>query len=87
MLDRLDLSRRGWGRVILGTIAGTLACVAIALYVDSFNFLNLDTPGRNRAILINVLLRTFRQNSSGSYLQVVRIRRQGLASLQTQMHI
>lgn len=59
MLDRLDLSRRGWGRVILGTIAGTLACVAIALYVDSFNFLNLDTPGRNRAILTNVLLPTF----------------------------
>ncbi|HEV7276436.1 MAG TPA: GGDEF domain-containing protein [Devosiaceae bacterium] len=59
MLDRLDLSRSGWGRVILGTIAGTLACVAIALYVDSFNFLRLDAPARNRAILINVLLPTF----------------------------
>lgn len=59
MLDRFDLSRRGWGRVITGTIAGTLACIAIALYVDSFNFLTLDAPARNRAILVNVLLPTF----------------------------
>jgi diguanylate cyclase len=59
MLDRLGLTRGGWGRVILGTIAGTLACIAIALFVDSFNFMTLDAAGRNRAILTNILLPTF----------------------------
>lgn len=59
MLDRHPLTRNGWGRVIFGTILGTLACIAIALFVDSFNFMTLDPAGRDRAILTNILLPTF----------------------------
>jgi diguanylate cyclase (GGDEF)-like protein len=46
------------GRVILGTILGTLACIAVALFVDSFNFMTLDAANRDRAILTNILLPT-----------------------------
>lgn len=59
MLDRLALTSGGMGRVILGTILGTLACITIALFVDSFNFLTLEEASRNRAILTNILLPTF----------------------------
>jgi diguanylate cyclase len=59
MFSRPFLSRSGWGRVLLGTIVGTLACIAIALYVDSFNFMTLNEAARNRAIMTNVLLPTF----------------------------
>jgi diguanylate cyclase len=51
-----DFSPRGWGRVILWTVVGTLACVAVALYVDSFNFATMDDEQRLRAILVNILL-------------------------------
>lgn len=33
---------------------GTLGCIAIALYVDSLDFMTLDQAGRNRAILTNI---------------------------------
>jgi len=33
-----DFSRRGWGRVVLWTILGTLACVAASFLLDSFSF-------------------------------------------------
>lgn len=55
-MPRLDFSARGWGRVILWTILGTLGCIAVALYVDSFNFMTLDEAGRTRAILTNIFL-------------------------------
>lgn len=51
-----DLSTRGWGRVVLWTVIGTLACIAIVLYVDSFNFMNMAKPERDRAILFDFLL-------------------------------
>ena len=34
----IDLSRRGWGRVILWTVLGTLFCVAGAFVFDSYSF-------------------------------------------------
>lgn len=55
-MPRLDFSARGWGRVILWTVLGTLGCIVVALYVDSFNFMTMDEAGRNRAILTNILL-------------------------------
>jgi diguanylate cyclase len=51
-----DFSARGWGRVILWTVLGTLCCIAVALYVDSFNFPGLEGPALTRAILVDILL-------------------------------
>ncbi len=44
MRSKVDLSPTSWGRVIATTIGGTLVCIAVALYVDSFNFPTLDAP-------------------------------------------
>lgn len=55
-MPRLDFSPRGWGRVILRTVLGTLVCTAVALYVDSFSFMALDDKARSRAILVDTLL-------------------------------
>jgi diguanylate cyclase len=57
-MDRqiFDFSPRGWGRVWLWTILGTVLCIAVALYVDSFNFPTLDDAGRFRAIAVDILL-------------------------------
>lgn len=54
----LDFSPRGLGRVVLWTIAGTLGCIVVALYVDSFNFMTLDPEARFRAILVDILVPT-----------------------------
>jgi diguanylate cyclase (GGDEF)-like protein len=53
---RLDFSPAGWGRVILWTALGTLGCVAVALFVDSFNFENLSPAALRWAITLDVLL-------------------------------
>lgn len=53
---KLDLSPESWGRVILSTVLGTSICVAAAVYVDSFNFANMDDAGRVRALLTDVVL-------------------------------
>jgi diguanylate cyclase len=34
----IDFSRRGWGRVVLWTILGTLFCVAVSFAFDSYSF-------------------------------------------------
>jgi diguanylate cyclase len=54
----LDFSARGWGRVWLWTLLGTLCCISVALYVDSFNFPNLTDRELTRAILVDVLVPT-----------------------------
>ncbi|MEO6015602.1 MAG: GGDEF domain-containing protein [Devosia sp.] len=53
---KLDLSPQSWGRVIASTIIGTVGCVSIALYVDSFNFAALDDAARLRAILTDIFV-------------------------------
>lgn len=59
MLEQLmDFSPRGWGRVWLWTVLGTALCVGVVLYVDSFNFPNLDGPALTRAILVDLLVPT-----------------------------
>lgn len=55
-LSNIDWSSQGWARVWGTTIAGTLVCIAVALYVDSFNFMTLDGPERLRAIATNIVL-------------------------------
>jgi len=55
-MPRFDYSPRGWGRVILWTVLGTLGCIAVALSVDSFNFMLLDEEQRTRAIFTDILL-------------------------------
>jgi diguanylate cyclase (GGDEF)-like protein len=53
---KIDWSARGWARVFLVTVGGALGCVAVALTVDSFSFMNLPAAERVRPILINILL-------------------------------
>jgi diguanylate cyclase (GGDEF)-like protein len=53
---KLDLSPESKGRVILTTIAGTVLCVAAAVYVDSFNFAVYDEPTRLRSLVTDVIL-------------------------------
>jgi len=52
----LDFSPTGWGRVILWTVLGTLGCIAVAVFVDSFNFANLNPDELRRAIAVDVLV-------------------------------
>lgn len=51
-----DFSPSGWGRVWLWTVLGTIFCVTVALYVDSFNFPTMTDEQLTRAILVNVSL-------------------------------
>jgi diguanylate cyclase (GGDEF)-like protein len=52
----LDLSPHGNGRIYLVTIVGTLICIGVALFVDSFNFATMTTDGQFRALLTDILL-------------------------------
>jgi diguanylate cyclase (GGDEF)-like protein len=54
----LDFSARGWGRVLGWTALGALGCVAVALYVDSFNWPGLDGTARTRAMLTDLIVPT-----------------------------
>lgn len=56
---RFDFTRTGWGRVFLVTTVGTLGCIAAALFVDSFNFVNLDAAALNRSLTVDILLPIF----------------------------
>ena len=55
-MNWFDFSPRSWGRVWLWTLLGTLLCVSVALYVDSFNFNTLTESARLRAIAMNIIL-------------------------------
>lgn len=48
----------GWPRVFAVTLVGTVFCVAVALYVDSFNFVNLSEEAIRRAIAVNIAVPT-----------------------------
>jgi diguanylate cyclase len=51
-----DFSARGWGRVILVTLSGTLLCVSAALFVDSFTFSQMDESALFRAVMVDIFL-------------------------------
>ncbi|MBN9220784.1 MAG: GGDEF domain-containing protein [Mesorhizobium sp.] len=53
---KLDLSPTSWGRVISVTVAGTAFFIAVAFFVDSFNFPYLSTEAVRRAELTDLLL-------------------------------
>lgn len=54
----MDLSPLGKGRIYLATVAGTLFCICVALFVDSFNFSSLSPDRLMRAILVDILVPT-----------------------------
>ncbi|MGO4564249.1 GGDEF domain-containing protein [Rhizobium sp. 2YAF20] len=56
---KIDTSPTGSFRVIAGTISITLLCVAIAVFVDSFNFTNLTEDAIRRSLLVDIFLPTF----------------------------
>ncbi|PZM10446.1 GGDEF domain-containing protein [Rhizobium tubonense] len=56
---KVDTSPTGSFRVIAGTISITLICVAIAVFVDSFNFTNLTEDAIRRSLLVDIFLPTF----------------------------
>jgi diguanylate cyclase (GGDEF)-like protein len=53
---KLDLSPTSWGRVIAVTAAGTAFFIAVAFFVDSFNFPYLSSDAVWRAQLTDLLL-------------------------------
>ena len=56
---KIDLTPTGSARVLVGTIAITLMCVAISVFVDSFNFVNLNDAELRRSLIVDILLPTF----------------------------
>lgn len=53
---RIDLSPTGRARVILVSVVGAMFCAAIALFVDSFNFGEMNSEQLTRALIVNTLL-------------------------------
>lgn len=52
----MDLSPQSKNRTYLATVAGSLLCVAAALFFDSFNWLHMPADVRVRAILLDIFL-------------------------------
>ncbi|MBL8594394.1 MAG: GGDEF domain-containing protein [Devosia sp.] len=52
----MDLSPTGWGRVLLWTALGAIGCVAVTLFVDSFNFHSLSPEALRWSITLDVLV-------------------------------
>jgi diguanylate cyclase (GGDEF)-like protein len=52
----VDLSPQSKNRTYLATVAGSLLCVAAALFFDSFNWLQMPSDVRVRAILLDIFL-------------------------------
>jgi diguanylate cyclase len=53
---KIDLSPTSWGRVIAVTIVGTAFFIAVAFFVDSFNFPYLSTEAVWRAQMTDLML-------------------------------
>ncbi|QND65447.1 GGDEF domain-containing protein [Mesorhizobium loti] len=53
---KLDLSPTSWGRVIAVTVAGTAFFIAVAFFVDSFNFPYLSPEAVWRAQMTDLML-------------------------------
>ena len=50
----MDFSPTGWGRVILWTALGAIGCVAVALFIDQFNFPSLSPDQLTRAVATDI---------------------------------
>lgn len=55
---QIDLSARGWVRVTLWTVLGTIGCIAITLLVDAVNLMSESEPLRLQGMMIDILLPT-----------------------------
>lgn len=56
---KMDFSPTSSTRVYVGTVLITLACVGISIFVDSFNFANLDSAALRRSLIVDTLLPVF----------------------------
>lgn len=52
----MDFSPTGWSRVILWTALGAIACSAVALFIDSFNYASYDPDQLARAIVTSIVV-------------------------------
>lgn len=52
----MDFSPTGWGRVFLWTALGAAGCIAVSLFVDSFNFHSLAPDDLRWSIMLDVLV-------------------------------
>ncbi|AKH99358.1 diguanylate cyclase (GGDEF) domain-containing protein [Hoeflea sp. IMCC20628] len=55
---KLDFSAAGWAKVIAGTVFGTAFCIAMAFFVDSFNFHSMTDSQFRYSLMVNTLLPT-----------------------------
>lgn len=55
-MGRIDWSNRGWARVIVWTVLGTLGSMAVAVFADSFNFPSYSPDQMVRALLTDILV-------------------------------
>lgn len=53
---KIDFSATGKGRVWAGTITGTLFCITVTFFVDSFNFSNMTDAQFQYSLKVNILL-------------------------------
>ncbi|MCY0096226.1 GGDEF domain-containing protein [Hoeflea ulvae] len=53
---KLDFSDTGWARVVAGVVGGTIFCIAVALFVESFNFHEMSEERFRYALTVNILL-------------------------------
>ena len=53
---RLILSPESWGRVVATILFGTAICIAVAVYVDSFNFQGMDEAQRLKAFVLDIVV-------------------------------
>lgn len=53
---KIDFSSTGRARVYAGTALITLVCVGVSIFVDSFNFGNLDSDALRRSLVVDTLL-------------------------------
>ncbi|MEO5760579.1 MAG: GGDEF domain-containing protein [Mesorhizobium sp.] len=81
---KLDLSPTSWGRVIAATITGTAFFIAVAFFVDSFNFPYLSPDAVWRAQLTDLFLPL---GLGGSFLFVLMWKIRQLAIAQRELSI
>lgn len=78
------LPATGWSRVLVTTVLGTAFCIAIALYVDSFNFAAMSPDAVERAIWQNLLVPA---GLAGPMLFFVMFQMRRLALVQDELRI
>ncbi|MGT2468213.1 hypothetical protein ACVOMV_30805 [Mesorhizobium atlanticum] len=81
---RIDLSPTSWGRVVVVTAAGTAFFIAVAFFVDSFNFPSLSPQALLWAQLTDLFLPLF---LGGSFLFFLMWKMRQLAITQKELSV